>query len=158
MAWNTDGRVSVIISFLLSAPLIAPMLLMPFGVHWSLNGWWQLALATPVQFVLGWRFYRAGFHALKAGSGNMDLLIAIGTSAAYGLSLFLLLSHSEHTDEYYFEGSAVIISTLSHAYQSIVSVDERVLRSQFSELSESDHQPRALSLELIEHGPARSLN
>ena len=110
MAWNADGRVSVFISFLLSAPLIAPMLLMPIGVHWSLNGWWQLALATPVQFVLGWRFYRAGFHALKAGSGNMDLLIAIGTSAAYGLSLFLLLSHSEHAHEYYFEGSAVIIS------------------------------------------------
>jgi len=110
MAWNDDGRVIVIISFLLSAPLIAPMLLMPFGVHWSFNGWWQLALATPVQFVLGWRFYRAGFHALRSGSGNMDLLIAIGTSAAYGLSLFLLLSHSEHTHEYYFEGSAVIIS------------------------------------------------
>ena len=109
-AWNADGRVSVIISFLLSTPLIVPMLLMPFGIHWSLNGWWQAALATPVQFVLGWRFYRAGFHALRSGSGNMDLLIAIGTSAAYGLSLFLLLSHSEHTHEYYFEGSAVIIS------------------------------------------------
>jgi Cu+-exporting ATPase len=54
-SWSADGRVSVILGFFLSAPLIAPMLLMPFGIHWSLNGWWQLLLATPVQFILGWR-------------------------------------------------------------------------------------------------------
>ncbi len=110
-AWNADGRVSVILSFFLSAPLIAPMLLMPFGIHWSLNGWWQLLLATPVQFILGWRFYRAGYKALLSGTGNMDLLIAIGTSAAYGLSLYLLLTKpSSHIQEFYFEGAAVIIS------------------------------------------------
>ena len=57
-----------------------------------LRGWWQLALATPVQFWLGARFYRAGWNALRAGSGNMDLLVAIGTSAAFGLSLALLLA------------------------------------------------------------------
>lgn len=68
-AWNADGRVSVILSFFLSAPLIAPMLLMPFGIHWSLNGWWQLLFATPVQFILGWRFYRAGYKALLSGTG-----------------------------------------------------------------------------------------
>lgn len=111
IAWNADGRVSVILSFLFSAPLIAPMLLMPFGIHWSLNGWWQLLLATPVQFILGWRFYRAGYKALLSGFGNMDLLIAIGTSAAYGLSLYLLLTNSSsHIQEFYFEGAAVIIS------------------------------------------------
>ncbi len=110
-AWNADGRVSVILSFLFSAPLIAPMLLMPFGIHWSLNGWWQLLLATPVQFILGWRFYRAGYKALLSGTGNMDLLIAIGTSAPYGLSLHLLLTNpSSHIQEFYFEGAAVIIS------------------------------------------------
>lgn len=110
-AWNADGRVSVILSFLFSAPLIAPMLLMPFGIHWSLNGWWQLLLATPVQFILGWRFYRAGYKALLSGTGNMDLLIAIGTSAAYGLSLYLLLTNpSSHIQEFYFEGAVVIIS------------------------------------------------
>lgn len=108
--WSSDGRISVIISFLLTAPLMAPMVLMPFGIHWSLNGWWQLSLATPIQFLLGWRFYRAGFHALRAGSGNMDLLIALGTSAAYGLSFFLLLSNPGHPQDFYFEGSAVIIS------------------------------------------------
>ena len=109
--WNADGRISVILSFLFSAPLIAPMLLMPFGIHWSLNGWWQLLLATPVQFILGWRFYRAGYKALLSGTGNMDLLIAIGTSAAYGLSLYLLLTNpSSHIQEFYFEGAAVIIS------------------------------------------------
>lgn len=106
--WAADGFGRVLVSFILSAPLILPMLLMPFGIHWSLSGWWQLVLATPVQFILGWRFYKAGFQSLMAGAGNMDLLVALGTSAAYGLSLFLLLS-STHTHELYFEGSAVII-------------------------------------------------
>ena len=106
--WAADGLGRVILSFLLSAPLFFPMFVMPFGIHWSLSGWWQLALATPVQFILGWRFYRAGFKSLMAGAGNMDLLVALGTSAAYGLSLYLLLS-SNHAHELYFEGSAVII-------------------------------------------------
>lgn len=106
--WAADGFGRVLISFILSIPLAIPMLLMPFGIHWSLPGWWQLALATPVQFILGWRFYKAGFKSLMAGAGNMDLLVALGTSAAYGLSLYLLLS-STHTHELYFEGSAIII-------------------------------------------------
>lgn len=106
--WAADGLGRVILSFLLSAPLFIPMFLMPFGIHWSLSGWWQLALATPVQFFLGWRFYKAGYKSLMAGAGNMDLLVALGTSAAYGLSLYLLLT-SSHAHELYFEGSAVII-------------------------------------------------
>lgn len=106
--WAADGFGRVLISFILSIPLAIPMLLMPFGIHWSLSGWWQLALATPVQFILGWRFYKAGFKSLVAGAGNMDLLVALGTSAAYGLSLYLLLS-STRTHELYFEGSAIII-------------------------------------------------
>ena len=106
--WADDGLGRVILSFLLSAPLFLPMFLMPFGMHWSLSGWWQLALATPVQFILGWRFYKAGFKALVAGAGNMDLLVALGTSAAYGLSLYILLTSSQ-AHELYFEGSAVII-------------------------------------------------
>ena len=106
--WAADGLGRVILSFLLSAPLFLPMLLMPFGIHWSLSGWWQLALATPVQFILGWRFYKAGYKSLVAGAGNMDLLVALGTSAAYGLSLYILLT-SSHAHELYFEGSAVII-------------------------------------------------
>ena len=106
--WAPDGLGRVVLSFALSAPLVLPMFLMPLGIHWSLSGWWQLALATPVQFILGWRFYKAGYKSVMAGAGNMDLLVALGTSAAYGLSLYLLIS-STHAHELYFEGSAVII-------------------------------------------------
>ena len=68
-------------SALLTLPLLVPMALDPFGLHWALPGWLQLVLATPVQFVFGARFYRAGWKALLARTGNMDLLVAIGTSA-----------------------------------------------------------------------------
>src|SRR6476661_3283801 len=97
----------VILSALLSLPLIAPMLALPFGQDWMLPGWVQWLLATPVQFWLGARFYRAGWKALKAGSGNMDLLVALGTSAAYGLSAALLFRHAGHgMPHLYFEASA----------------------------------------------------
>ena len=99
----------VAVAALLTIPLAAPMLGMPFGYDWSLPGWLQLLLATPVQFWLGARFYRAGWSALRAGTGNMDLLVALGTSAAYGLSLYLLLAHGAHA-HLYFESSAVIIT------------------------------------------------
>lgn len=95
----------------LTLPLLAPMLMQPFGIHWMLDGWLQLALATPVQFWLGWRFYKAGWNALRAGTGNMDLLVALGTSAAFGLSLYLLFKHAEHgTPHLYFEASAAVIT------------------------------------------------
>jgi Cu+-exporting ATPase len=93
----------------LSQPLVAPMLGSAFGAHWMLPGWLQWALATPVQFWLGARFYRAGWKALRAGSGNMDLLVAVGTSAAYGLSVYLLLTHADAM-HLYFEASALVIS------------------------------------------------
>jgi len=95
----------------LSAPLVLPMIGMLVGEHWMLNGWLQLALATPVQFWLGARFYIAGWKALRAGSGNMDLLVALGTSAGYGLSLYMLLRHGGHDMPHlYFEASAVVIT------------------------------------------------
>jgi len=102
----------VALAALLSLPLVAPMLAQPFGLDWALPGWLQLLLATPVQFWLGARFYRAGWKALRAGSGNMDLLVALGTSAAYGLSLYLLLApaHGHGTPHLYFESSAVVIT------------------------------------------------
>ena len=93
----------------LSLPLIVPMLGSLVGVHWMLPGWLQWLLATPVQFWLGARFYRAGWKALVAGSGNMDLLVAVGTSAAYGLSVYLLLTRADAM-HLYFEASAVVIS------------------------------------------------
>ncbi|MFO7543449.1 MAG: heavy metal translocating P-type ATPase [Thiobacillus sp.] len=97
------------LAILLSLPLAAPMLGSLFGMHWMLPGWLQMALATPVQFWLGARFYRAGWKALVAGSGNMDLLVAVGTSAAYGLSVYLLLTRADAM-HLYFEASAVVIS------------------------------------------------
>jgi len=99
----------VVVSASLTAPLLLPMLGMLFGRDLMLPGWLQFALATPIQFWLVGRFYRAGWRALRAGSGNMDLLVAIGTSAAYGLSVYLLLRHSSHA-QLYFESSAVVIT------------------------------------------------
>ena len=104
----------VAVAAALSLPLVIPMLGLLFGTHWMLNGWLQLALATPVQFWLGARFYMAGWKALRAGAGNMDLLVAAGTSAGYGLSLFELLRQSSvgqgGMPHLYFEASAVVIT------------------------------------------------
>jgi Cu+-exporting ATPase len=101
----------VAVSALLSLPLMAPMAARLAGFDWMLPGWLQLALATPVQFWLGARFYKAGWKALRAFSGNMDLLVAIGTSAAYGLSAWLLWQHGgDGTTHLYFESSAVVIT------------------------------------------------
>ncbi|WP_080406012.1 heavy metal translocating P-type ATPase [Burkholderia ubonensis] len=100
----------VIAAALLSAPLIAPMFAAPFGVDAMLNGWLQLVLASIVQFGFGARFYRAAWHAIKARAGNMDLLVALGTSAAYGPSLWMLLRDPMHPGHLYFEASAVIIT------------------------------------------------
>ncbi|WP_175917127.1 heavy metal translocating P-type ATPase [Burkholderia pyrrocinia] len=100
----------VIWSAVLSAPLVAPMLVAPFGIDLMLPGWLQLALASIVQFGFGARFYRAAWHAVKARAGNMDLLVALGTSAAYGLSLWMLLRDHAHPGHLYFEASAVIVT------------------------------------------------
>jgi Cu+-exporting ATPase len=101
----------VALSALLSLPLVVPMFAMLAGIENALPGWWQFALATPVQFWLGARFYRAGWKALKAHAGNMDLLVALGTSAAWGLSVYQLLRHGAHaTGHLYFEASAVVIT------------------------------------------------
>ncbi|RYF83048.1 MAG: copper-translocating P-type ATPase [Comamonadaceae bacterium] len=112
--WAGFGPVAA--GLALSAPLVLPMLLMPLGVAWMPPPWLQLLLAAPVQFWLGARFYRAGWHAARAGTGNMDLLVAIGTSAAFGLSLWLWWrsatgAHAGHAQPHlYFEASAVVIT------------------------------------------------
>lgn len=106
----------VALSLLLTAPLVLPMLLQPLlapdSHSWMLPAFWQWLLATPVQFYLGARFYRAGWAALKAGSSNMDVLVALGTSAAYGLSLFSWWQGSAHghLPDLYFESSSAVIS------------------------------------------------
>ena len=108
-AWA--GFAPVAVALALSTPLVLPMLADLFGRHWMLPAWQQFVLATPVQFILGARFYRAGWHALKALTGNMDLLVAIGTSAGWGLSVWLWLSaESGSMPHLYFEASAVVIS------------------------------------------------
>src|SRR6478609_1765623 len=79
----------VALSAVLTLPLVLPMLASAFGAHAMLPAAWQLVLATPVQFWIGARFYRSGWKALVARTGNMDLLVALGTSAAFALSLVL---------------------------------------------------------------------
>ena len=95
----------------LSTPLVLPMLGSLWGLHGMLPAWLQFVLATPVQFVLGARFYKAGWHALKALTGNMDLLVSLGTSAGWLLSVWLWWTAPEGaTPHLYFEGSAVVIT------------------------------------------------
>ncbi len=97
----------LLLSILLTVPLVLPMILMVFGIHWELSASWQLALATPVQFWIGAHFYRGAFHALKNKLATMDVLVVLGTSAAYFLSLYHFIS-KQH--EFYFESSATIIT------------------------------------------------
>ena len=101
----------VALAIALSLPLALPMVGMLWGAHWMLPGGLQWLLATPAQFWLGARFYSAGARALRAGSGNMDLLVALGTSAAYGLSVYLWLTAEDGAMPHlYFEASAVVIT------------------------------------------------
>ncbi|PNH89747.1 heavy metal translocating P-type ATPase [Vibrio diazotrophicus] len=102
----------VIGSAILTLPLVFPMLGMLLGVDWMLPAAWQWLLATPVQFYFGSRFYKAGWNAIKARTGNMDLLVSIGTSAAYGLSVYLWLSYNQHhgVPHLYFESSAAVLT------------------------------------------------
>ncbi|MEK7345782.1 MAG: heavy metal translocating P-type ATPase [Pseudomonadota bacterium] len=105
------GFAPVGFGLLLSIPLVLPMLADLWGQHWMLPAWMQFALATPVQFILGARFYKAGWYALKALTGNMDLLVALGTTAGWLLSVWLwLTAHEGHVPHLYFEGSAVVIT------------------------------------------------
>jgi Cu+-exporting ATPase len=105
------GFMPVAIGLALSAPLVLPMLGNLAGWHWMLPTWLQFALATPVQFILGARFYKAGWHALKNLAGNMDLLVALGTTAGWLLSMWLWLNAAPGVMAHlYFEGSAVVIT------------------------------------------------
>ena len=101
---------AVILSAALSLPLVVPMVAEWFGMHLMMPAWLQWLLATPVQFVFGARFYRAGWKAVQARAGNMDLLVALGTSAAYGLSVYLALVPSQGMAHLYFEASAVVLT------------------------------------------------
>ena len=103
-------RWALLAAITLALPLVLPMLLQPFGVHWMFPAWVQFALATPVQFIFGARFYVAAWKAVRAGAGNMDLLVALGTSAGYGLSLYEWATAAGRMPHLYFEASAVVIA------------------------------------------------
>jgi Cu+-exporting ATPase len=103
-------KTSFIISLILTAPLVAAMFFHMAGQNNILtNGYFQWALATPVQFIIGYRFYRGAYHSVRGGGANMDVLIALGTSAAYFYSIYNLFNM---VHEYYFEASAVIITLI----------------------------------------------
>jgi Cu+-exporting ATPase len=108
---------AVVICALLTLPLMLPMISEGFGGGSGSHGmsgpvppWLQFGLATLVQIVFGARFYKAAYRAVRAGAGNMDLLVALGTSAAYGISVYELVTHPGDPMHLYFEASAVVIT------------------------------------------------
>ncbi len=108
----------VVISALLSLPLLVTMLDHLFGMSLPaifMNPWFQLAFATPVQFILGWQFYVGAYRSLKSFSANMDVLVAMGTTAAFGFSLFETyrwIIGATAEPHLYFEASAIIITLI----------------------------------------------
>lgn len=113
-------RSALITAALLSLPLIAAMILSLFKAHNPVmdilhNQYVQLALATPVQFIIGARFYKGSYYALRSGSANMDVLVAMGTSSAYFFSLYNVLfttAPAGMMKNLYFEASAIIITLI----------------------------------------------
>jgi len=104
---ESANGIRIVMAILLSVPLIIPMLFSLSGGHWNLPVWVQWLLATPVQFYLGAGFYTSAWKAIKNRTGNMDLLVAIGTLAAYLLSIYMMSQGHEHL---YFEASSVVIT------------------------------------------------
>ena len=104
----------VVVAAALSAPLLLPMLTSVAGLSWAWPAWLQFLLATPVQFWFGARFYAGAWRALRGGGANMDVLVALGTSAAYGMSLYEWWAgaglHGTAPQHLYFEAAAVVIT------------------------------------------------
>ncbi len=99
----------VLVAAALTAPIVGPMLLMPFGVP-MLPGWAQALFAAPVQIWLGARFVVSGWKSVRGGSASMDVLVALGTWAAFLLSLYSLLLSPHGMGHLYFESSALVIT------------------------------------------------
>src|SRR5262249_10824916 len=99
------------VSAALTFPLLLPMIVAPLGFHLHFNPWLEFVLAAPVQFIVGARFYKGAWIGLKAHTGNMDSLVALGTSAAFAFSVAMLLRKGdEATGHLYFEGAAAVIT------------------------------------------------
>ncbi len=102
-----------LVATILTSPLLVTMFFMMVGQDGGIftNPWFQFVLATPVQFLIGYRYYRGAYHALRGGGANMDVLIAMGTSSAYFYSLYnLFVNPDVHL---YFEASAMIITLIT---------------------------------------------
>jgi len=110
--------IKLIISAALSLPLLMLMLVHLFNMHIPslfMNPWFQFILATPVQFIIGWQFYVGAYKNLRNGGANMDVLVAVGTSAAYFYSIYEMLrwlSGVTTQPHLYFETSAVLITLI----------------------------------------------
>ncbi|KAB8129002.1 copper-translocating P-type ATPase [Gracilibacillus oryzae] len=111
-------KTKLIISAVLSAPLLVKMLVHLFNLAIPaifMNPWFQFALSTPVQFIIGWQFYVGAYKNLRNGGANMDVLVALGTSAAYFYSLyeaFKTIGNPDYMAHLYFETSAVLITLI----------------------------------------------
>jgi len=102
----------LIASALLALPLASQMAAMAGLGSFHLSPWVEWLLATPVQFIIGARFYKGAYKSLRAGAGNMDVLVALGTSAAYFYSVYLLFTLQNAHGQLYFEASAVLITLI----------------------------------------------
>lgn len=112
LARAAKAKRDALFGFALAAPFLIGMLGLPFGRDLMPPVFVQFALASVLQFWLGWRFYEGAIKALRAGAATMDLLVALGTTAAYGLSLWMwraAIAHG-HAPHLYFESSAVVIA------------------------------------------------
>lgn len=110
-------KITLVISVILSSPLILAMILtlLRIEVPYLHNAYFQLIIATPIQFVIGFRFYKHAFYALRSKSANMDVLISMGTSAAYFFSLYNVFFEPVKMGgmkDLYFEAAAVIITLI----------------------------------------------
>ncbi|NBJ71312.1 MULTISPECIES: heavy metal translocating P-type ATPase [Clostridia] len=111
-------KTKLIISAILSIPLLVTMLDHLFGLslpHIFMNPWFQFTLATPVQFIIGWQFYEGAYKNLRNKAANMDVLVALGTSAAYFYSLYeaiKTIGNPGYGPHLYFETSAILITLI----------------------------------------------
>ncbi|WP_294739432.1 cation-translocating P-type ATPase [uncultured Exiguobacterium sp.] len=151
------------IAAILSLPLLASMLThipnSPFHLPFLMNPWLQFALATPVQFIIGAPFYSGAYKSLRSGSANMDVLVALGTSAAYFYSVaeMLFVSDMPHL---YFETSAILITLVllgkvleDRAKQQTTGAIKSLLSLQAKEaVILEDGQERIVSIEAIQAG------
>jgi len=111
-------KTKVIVSAILTLPLLLTMFDHLLGLSLPaifMNPWFQFALATPVQFIIGWQFYEGAYRSLRSGGANMDVLVALGTSAAYFYSLYegiMAIGNPAYEPHLYYETSAVIITLI----------------------------------------------